>query len=224
MIETLFEAPATFETVRDSIYNILDTEQQQQQDLATADGKDPNDYALNLFLERVAPIDPSDLFDVNNNVFIPVVIVKFRDTNLDNSTSTGDGTFKYSGTFDIEVIAGAQSTEDGNLSGDYLASYRLDRAIKLIMNILNYSEYKLLGFAPSDQLIAVKKVQTITKNEPDRDYVGSLRFQGANITILVDYKELGAQAQYENLEKIEVITNRSDDDFNLFVAEYDKGS
>ena len=73
-------------------------------------------------------------------------------------------------------------------------------------------------------MIASKKVQSITKNEPDRDYSASLRVQGANITILVEYQEYSSQEQFEELNLIEVTTNRADDNFNLFVAEYPKGT
>jgi len=229
-INVLLEEKASFEVVRDQIATLLDTEQANQQALAIAEGKDPSFYGLKVFVERVAPTDAAQIWQLgeecSTDYNMPLVIVRFRDANLDSATTNNTDVRKYSGTFDVEITGAGLSEEGGTeeVPGDYVASNNLDRGIKLVEKILSFSEYKNLNIPLSQKLISNVKIQTINKNEPDRDYSGSLRVHGGNITITVEYNEFSTQKTFEDLNLITVQTNRAEDNFNLFNAEFTKGT
>ena len=86
-INVLLEEKASFEVVRDQIATLLDTEQANQQALAIAKGKDPSFYGLKVFVERVAPTDAAQIWQLgeecSTDYNMPLVIVRFRDANLD---------------------------------------------------------------------------------------------------------------------------------------------
>ncbi len=85
MITRLIDRPDGFEIVRDQVAAILATEQANQQALATAAGKDPSPWALNVYQERS---NPWEQYLNNQNDLTPIVNVWFDSASYDQGASS----------------------------------------------------------------------------------------------------------------------------------------
>lgn len=217
MIDFLLTAPDTFELVRDRVYELLNDEQANQRALAVDAGLNPFDYALDVYKERANPVSFWREDDAN---FVPIVNVLFNSAN-DNGTGDGKKTFRFDGVFQIEIIAGAINDSVNNISADIIASANLDRAIKLVRNILSYSAYKKLGFISN---IGSKTISSIVKNAPSDANDGTIMIQSATLKLDVSYYETSPQETPDILDLIEVDTKRAQDGSQYFVAKFLKGN
>ena len=142
----LIDKQDNFEIIRDQIAAILTTEIASQQALATAAAKDPDEWKLRIFTERSNPweqylnnpeADPS-----------PIVNVWFENDKFDPSGSNIDERQKTEAVYNIDCY-GYGVSEDviagGHKPGDREAAFEVQKALRLVRNILMAAEYTYLG-------------------------------------------------------------------------------
>lgn len=122
--------PRVFQLLSARIGEILIDEITNQHNLTGDD--DLN--GINFFIERVVPIDPTEL---------PAINVRYLNTKTDNQ-SKGNGMFTSEIIIDVYSVAKSNSNE----RGDFLSKIKTQKVLGLIMAILMNQSYKQLGYNP----------------------------------------------------------------------------
>jgi hypothetical protein len=144
-LQALIDKVDTLELVRDQIAAILLTESRNQQDLALLAGKDPQAFALRIFVERngncwhqfTATEEGDD--DASTIDPTPIINIYHVSSEYDQKRSAPSGHKQADGTFHIDIYGYgvATQTSAGHDSGEMLASYEVQRAYRLIRNTLD---------------------------------------------------------------------------------------
>lgn len=131
-----------FEKVRDRIGEIIVEELTEQLYMGVT-GIDPE---FKVFVERFVPFDITEL---------PAISVSFANGDYSNYDSKStDGNY----TFNVDVYT-ASDTE-GDVPGDQLATFKLERLIGILRGILKSSHYLTLGFdRPSISNTKISNIQ-----------------------------------------------------------------
>jgi hypothetical protein len=148
MINTLI-GQQKFELIRDRIAEILSTEIANQ---ATLEDHESWTENFNVWLERTAPFDKSEL---------PCVNVSLSNGEFDNYKATGDNDGNYQ--FDIDVFTKSVYTTTEN--GDTKSTVLLHRILGVCKTILTNEQYKSLGF--ESKFIGNRNVGSIQIADPN---------------------------------------------------------
>ena len=194
-LQKLIDKRDSSEIIRDQIGLILVDEVANQMNLAAAGGKDPQDWNLKIFLERHNPIEEwlnIDPNGANDGRFSPVVNVSFEKSIVETDKSEYIKFQKFIGTFNIDVYAYgvAESTQGGHTPGDRESSFEVQRAVRLVRNIIMASTNLQLQI-PTIVWDRVTKSITIQPIQPDAQHVN--RITAARISLEVGYNEESPQ-------------------------------
>jgi len=165
-ISTLIDKQDTFEIVRDQIGAILKIEIANQMQLATDAGKDPNDWKLRIFTERSNPWEEFLNEEVDTS---PLVNVWFDNSNFDASKSNVVERQASETVYNIDCYGYGRSRDDGatgQILGDKEASFEVQKALRLVRNILMSAEYTYLGLRGT---VWHRMPQSITAFQPQLD-------------------------------------------------------
>ena len=207
-----------FEIIRDQIAAILKIEITSQQALATAAAKDPDDWKLRIFAERSNPweqylndpeADPS-----------PIVNIWFDNSNFDQSGSNIAERQKTEAVFNIDCYGYGVSEDDGagHKPGDREAAFEVQKALRLVRNILMAAEYTYLGLRGS---VWQRWPQAITVFQPQIDGRQVQQIVGARLAFRVVFNEFSPQVVAETLELLSVDVKRTEDGEIVLEADYD---
>ncbi len=217
MIPTLIDKQDNFEIIRDKIALILATETANQQILATAAAEDPKLWKFRIFSERT---NPWEQFLNDQTDQSPLVNVWYDNSNFDGKASNIMERQKATGVFNIDCI-GFGTSEDviagGHKAGDEEAALNLQRAIRLVRNILMAAEYTYLELRG---VVWKRWVQSITQFQPEIDKRSVQQIVGARIAFQVDFNELAPQVAEETLELVTVDIKRAENGEILVEADY----
>ena len=218
-ITTLIDKQDNFEVIRDQIVAILVTEIAEQQVLAAAAAKDPDDWKLRVFAERSNPWEQY-LNDPASDPS-PIVNVWYDNSNFDQSGSNISERQKTDGIFNIDCYGYGVSEDDGGTGhkpGDREAAYEVQKALRLVRNILMAAEYTYLGLRG---LVWQRWPQSITVFQPQIDGRQVQQIVGARVAFRVVFNEFSPQVVAETLEYLSVDVKRAEDGEIVLEADYD---
>ena len=141
MITELIDKQDNFEVVRDQITAILVTEIANQMQLATNAGKDPNDWKLRIFKERSNPWEQLLNEQTDRS---PIVNIWYDNSNFQPNKSNISERQASETVYNIDCYGYGLSQDDGNgghLPGDREAALEVQKALRLVRNILMAAEY-----------------------------------------------------------------------------------
>lgn len=210
VLPSLIDKVDNFEVVRDQIAALLALNIENQKALAIADGQDPAPWDLRVYTERANPWDQytggqGQVVDV-----APIANVWFDSTSFDKSASTVMDRQKSDGSFNIDIYGYGVSQDDGgggHKPGDREAAFEMQRAVKLVRNILIASENTYLQLRG---LVWTRWVQSITSFQPQIDNRSIQNIVGARLVLKVEFNEFSPQYEPENLEFVSINVTRSD--------------
>ena len=217
-ISTLIDKQDTFEIVRDQIGAILTIEIASQMQLATNAGKDPNDYKLRIFTERSNPWEEflNEVVDTS-----PLVNVWFDNSSFDPSKSNVVERQASETVYNIDCYGYGRSRDDGatgHIPGDREASFEVQKALRLVRNILMAAEYTYLGLRKT---VWHRMPQSITAFQPELDARQMQQIVGARLAFRVVFNEFSPQVESVDLELLSVDVIRTEDGEIVLEADYD---
>jgi len=217
-ISTLIDKQDTFEIVRDQIAAILTTEIASQMQLATDAGKDPNDWKLRIFTERSNPWEEflNEVVDTS-----PLVNVWFDNSSFDPSKSNVVERQASETVYNIDCYGYGRSRDDGatgHIPGDREASFEVQKALRLVRNILMAAEYTYLGLRKT---VWHRMPQSITAFQPELDARQMQQIVGARLAFRVIFNEFSPQVEPVDLELLSVDVIRTEDGEIVLEADYD---
>lgn len=217
MITTLIDKQDSFEIVRNQIAAILALEVANQMALATGEGKDPTPWDLKIYSERSNPWEQA--LNEPGNV-TPIVNVWYESSNFNERSSGTVMRQDTDATYHIDCYGFGVSCEDGagHKSGDEEAALSVQRAIRLVRNILMAAEYTYLNLRG---LVGQRWPQSISIFQPQlqANYVQSV--VGGRIAFRVRFNEFSPQVAEETLDVVGIEFKRAEDGQIIVEAEYD---
>lgn len=216
MIDGLIDKVDTFEQVRDQIGAILALEVESQKVFAAALGRDPAQWNLRIFQERANPWDNFP----NGSDRSPVVNVWWDSSSFDRSVGNVVAYQRSSTVYNVDCYGCgvAADTPAGHRAGDQQAAEEVQRAIRLVRNILMSAEYTYLGLRG---LVMQRWVDSITGFQPQQDNQNAVQVVGARIAFRVDFNELSPQVTPVPLEFLSIKVHRSVDNQIIVAADFD---
>ena len=220
-IPTLIDKQDTFEIVRDQIAQILADEVASQMAIATNEAKDPDDWKLRIFTERSNPWEQFQNPDEANFDDSPIVNVWFDSDNFDMSASNILERQKTEAVYNMNCYGYGRSKDDGgtgHIPGDKEAAFEVQRALRLVRNILMAAEYTYLGLRG---VVWQRWPQSITVFQPQQDARNVSQLVGARVAFRVVFNEFSPQVESVELEAVRVDVKRTEDGEIVAQAGYD---
>jgi len=217
-IAELIDKQDTVEIVRDQIGAILTLEVASQVSLATAGGKDPDDWKLRVFSERS---NPWEQFLNDQSDASPIVNCWWDSSNYDPKASTVVERQKSEAVFNIDCYGFASSANNpagGHIPGDKAAAFEAHRAVRLVRNILMAAEYTYLSLRGT---VSRRWPQAVTIFQPQQDGQQIQQIVGARLAFRVEFNEFSPQIPLETLELLSADIRRREDGQLIAAAEYD---
>lgn len=217
LLQNLIDKQDSFELVRDQIALILRNEVVNQMNLAAAAAKDPANWDLKLFTERANVWEQFREGDSTT----PLVNVWFESFTPDPKSGNNSERQTNTGVFNIDLYGYGVSSDiagGGHSAGDEVSALEVQRAVRLVRNILMSSQNTYLQL---QGLVWERMVSDCTVFQPDIDNKQSEQITGSRITLRVKYNEFSPQYEGVELEKFTAEINRSSDGAVYGTVEYD---
>lgn len=223
-IENLIDKQDNFEIIRDIIGLIIAEESANQQALASAGGKDPEEWKLRVYTERSHPFDqflndtPDSRVDDS-----PIVNVWYDSSSFELSSSGAIDNQHSTVAYNIDVYGFGRAQADGSgghLSGDAQAAKKSQQGARLVRNIIMAAHHNRLGQDYINKVVSSRYIQTITAFQPQ---MGSLPVQnvtGVRLRLVVRMWERSPQYDAVDLEKVSVMIARDIDGKIIVDNEY----
>lgn len=217
MIAELIDKLDGAEIARDKIAAILAAEQASQQALATAAGEDPALWALRVYTERTSPWEN---FPTRDGAATPVVNVWWDSSDFEAAASNAVDRQKVAVTINVDCFGWGEAAADGtgHTAGDETAARDVQRAVRLVRNILMAGEYTYLDLRG---LVWRRWVGSLTILRPQQDDPNAGRIVGARLAFRVELNETSPQVKEEILETLAVEVTRASDGQLIIATEYD---
>jgi hypothetical protein len=219
MITELIDKQDNYEIIRDEIAAILALEVASQMALATAAAKDPDDWKLRIFTERSNPWEQfldGEVIDRS-----PIINVWFDSENFDPKASNAIERQKSEAVFNIDCYGHGVSSDNiagGHNPGDQEAALEVQKAVRLVRNILMAAEYTYLGLRGT---VWSRWPQTITVFQPQLDGRNVSQVVGARVALRVEFNEFSPQVPSVELELVSIDVKRTEDGEIVAEADYD---
>lgn len=217
MALTLIDKQDGFEVIRDQIAALLVAEVANQKILASAATKDSALWDLKIYTERS---NPWEQFLNDAEAITPIVNVWFDNERFDFSKSDLVQRQHTTGTFNIDCYGFgiSQTNGTGHDPGDKEAALNVQRAIKLVRNILMASENMYLqlprGLAWDRKFNDVSMFQPSINNQFVQNVVA------ARMPFNVSFNEFSPQYEGELLELLTVDIKRTEDGLIVLETDY----
>jgi hypothetical protein len=216
----LIDKKDNFEIVRDQIAVLLALESANQQALAVQSSKNPDDFKIRIFTEQSNPweqfLNPDGDIDPS-----PVVNVWYESSSFDPSASNTIERQKTDGIFNIDCYGFGISSDlsgQGHEPGDQLAAFEVQKAVRLVRNIL------MAGINTHLQmqgLVWSRWPDSITIFQPSFDATELQKVVGARLVFRVTFNEFSPQVQESTLDYLAVDIKRNSDGQILAEADFD---
>ncbi len=221
MIDSLIDKLDTFEQVRDIVAYILAVESANQQVLATNAGKDADLWKLRVYIEAHNPWEAYKDPTVPGADLSPIVNVWWDNSIFDKKSSNEFERQTSETVINIDCYGYGVSQDvpgPGHTPGDTAAALAMQRAVRLVRNILMSDQYRYLGLKG---LVGGRWPQAATSFQPTLEANTVQKIVGARIALATKFNEFAPQATYENIEYIAVDIKRASDGMLLAEADYD---
>jgi hypothetical protein len=210
MIDELIYKQDGVEVVRDQIAVLLATETANQMQLAADAGLDPSEWKLRIFTERANPWDSwREDQPVDSS---PIVNVALDNATYDRQGSTVFERQKTEAVYHIDCYGYGRSggvLGGGHAPGDREAAYEVQRALRLVRNILMAAENTLLGL---QVLVWDRWPLSITVFQPPAEAAHSVQHVvGGRLALQVTLNELSPQVHPAVLEYVALTVYRKED-------------
>lgn len=218
MALALIDKQDTVEIIRDQIALILANEVANQMALATLAGEDPELWNLKIYTERS---NPWELYLNNPEEVTPIVNVWFEDETFDKSASNFIERQKAVGVFNIDCYGRGLSADiaaGGHTPGDEDAAFTVQRAVRLVRNILMSAENTYLQLPRGTAWDRMP--QSITMFQPLMTENAAQKIVGARLALNVSYNEFSLQIEGEEMDLLSIDIQRADDGAILAEADY----
>lgn len=225
VISTLIDKQDNFEIVRDQIALIVVTEVANQMALAVTAGKDPNDWKLRIFTEAFNPIEQFlNVKDTTPAVdLVPIVNVWYDASSFPESRGEPVERQGSDSVFNIDCYGYGLSSNNvagGHNPGDKEASLEVQRAVRLVRNILMAGLNTYLQLRDTEVGIGLRWPQSITAFQPQLGVEPVQNVHGARIALKVSFNEFSPQIIPETLELVSVDIKRTEDGEIVLEADY----
>lgn len=219
-ITELIDKQDNSELVRDKIAAILKVEETNQQALATAAGKDPRLWALDVFVERSNPWEkwqdnPDPDLDIP-----PVVNVSFETSLAPEGGGNVSSRQQVVGTYNIDCYGYGVSRADGagHVPGDLVAALASQRAMRLARNILMASSYVYLGL---QGIVGKRWPQAITSMGVPLEGRETQHIVATRLEFRVQHNEFSPQfTDYDTVGLVSATVKRAETGEIYLVANY----
>jgi hypothetical protein len=218
VIDGLIDKVDTVERVRDQIGAILALEVASQMAFAAQAGKDSSAWKLRVFQERS---NPWDNFPANPDDRSPIVNVWWDTSTFDLSAGNVVERQKSSTVYNVDCYGYGRAANDpagGHVAGDQQAAEEVQRAVRLVRNILMAAEYTYLGLRG---VVWRRWVDSISIFQPQQDNSNAGQVVGARLTFRVDFSEYAPQVTPIPIEYLSVRVHRREDGQIEIAADYD---
>ena len=218
MISSLIDKQDRFEQVRDQIAAILKLETDSQQALATAAGKDPDQWKLNVYSERSNPWDQYQDHEPVDQA--PIVNVWVDNMSFDKSKSDRFSRQHTTALFNIDCYGYGVSSADGqgHKAGDEQANLEVQRAVKLVRNIIMAADYMLLEMQGE---VSGRWINSISMYQPEQNNNASGKVSAARLTLEVEFNEFAPQMDEATIEYLSTQVCRQNDGKIVLAVDYD---
>ncbi|MCP4710735.1 MAG: hypothetical protein GY869_19085, partial [Planctomycetes bacterium] len=199
-ISELIDKQDNFEIVRDKIAEILVAAVARQMALAVLAGKDPDLWKLRIFLERSNPFE--QFLNCDGADLSPLVNIWVDNSQFDPKASNVMERQKSETIYNLDCYGIGVSADDvtgGHVPGDEKASFEVQRAVRLVRNIIMSAENTYLQ---SRRTVWGRWPRSIEFFQPQIDNHTVEQVKGARISLKVDFNEFSPQYIPENLELI----------------------
>lgn len=217
-ITTLIDKQDNVEVVRDQIAAILALETVAQVALATTAGKsNPDDWKFRVYLERS---NPWENLPGHNGDDSPIVNVWWDASSFDMAASNIVERQKATATINIDCYGYGKSADvpaGGHTAGDRKAAEAVQRAVRLVRNILMAAEYTYLGLRGT---VWRRWVESITMMQPQQNNQNVNHIVAARLAFRVEFNEFSPQVEAETLELLTTEVRRTEDDQIVVEADY----
>lgn len=207
MITTLIDKQDNFEIIRDKIVDILVIEIANQQVLATGAGKDPELWRMDIYKERSNAFEKW-LNDTTDTV--PICNVWVDSGSSDEGASNVTSRQKVQTIYNLDCYGYGESKTDGgsgHIAGDELAAKEVQRAYRLVRNILMSSIYTYLELRP---YVGKRFPQSYRLFQPEYNGQAIQNIMGLRFALLVDHEETSPQYDGDVLEYVSVTVEDDD--------------
>jgi len=216
----LIDKRDTFEVLRDEVAAILAVEIAEQKALAAAAARDPDEWDLNVFVERAHPW--AEFID-SPATAPPIVNVSYDNQNFDRGASNAVERQKATAVYHLDCYGYGIASSDGaggHVPGDRMAAEEAQRAVRLVRNILMSGAYTYLGLRGT---VWRRWVQSITMFQPPLEERTVQQVVAARIALEVDFNELSPQVAGDELDLVSATVTRSANGQILINADYELG-
>ncbi|MCP4566695.1 MAG: hypothetical protein GY841_03835 [FCB group bacterium] len=218
-ISSLIDKQDNFEIIRDEVAAILAIETASQQALATAGGKDPDLWKFRVFIEQSNPLEQYLNAPLDTS---PIVNVFFDTESFNKSHSNMNNRQKAEGIINIDCYGYAVSADNpggGHIPGDRGAAYEVQRAARLVRNIIMAEEYDRLGLPLGGPLWSRWISSIDMYQQPAETNVQNVA--SSRLQLQVEYNELSPQTDAEVLELLSATVKRFETGEIYFEADFD---
>lgn len=218
LLQTLIDKQDNFEIIRDQIAAIIVAEQANQQALATAATEDPDLWKLRTYLERSNPLEQwLNVEQVTD--FSPILNIWVDNSGFDGAVSNVSTAQKSTTIFNIDCYGLGVSKDDGagHLPGDELANKEVQRAVRLVRNILMAAENTYLQL---QGLVWKRWPQSINFFQPEIQGRPVQHISGARIALAVGFNEFSPQYVPVDLAYVAISIERAEDGMVILEADY----
>ena len=219
-IDALVDKRDNFEIVRDQIAAILVAESANQQNLASAAGKPREEWKLRVFTERSNPWEQF-LNATTDTDKSPIINVWYDNGNFPEAKGNTVERQTQEATYNIDCYGFAISSDDpggGHNPGDREAAFEVQRAVRLVRNILMAAVNTYLQM---QGVVGQRWPQSITIFQPELEGVAIQQVIGARIALRVSFNEFSPQVTPVILERIAVDVKRAEDGEIVLEADYE---
>lgn len=217
MIEKLIDKQDSFEIIRDKLAYIVASEIANQKILASNENKEISLWDMKVYLERSNPWEDY-MNDVDNTT--PIINIWYDNSNFIGASSDTVERQAVDGIYNIDVYAVANSSNNvlgGHNPGDYEASISLQRAIKLVRNIIMSANYTYLDLRG---LVWQRMLQSITTFQPQQDRANARAIIAGRLALKVRFNEYSPQYAGNVVELISTEFRRTEDGQIVIDADY----
>lgn len=215
----LIDKQDNFEIIRGQIAAILVTEVANQMSLAVAAAKDPDLWKLRVFLERSNPFEQF-LNDPKADTS-PIINIWVDNSQFEEKSSNIMERQKSETIYNLDCYGigiSADLPAGGHTAGDEKAAFEVQRAVRLVRNILMASENTYLKLRG---LVWQRWPRSIEFFQPQIDGRTIQQVKGARLALRVGFNEFSPQYVPENLELLTTEIKRAEDGQVVIEADYE---
>lgn len=218
MIDALIDKQDNSELIGRKIADILKAESANQMALATAAGKDPDQWKLRVFYERAHPWEEFLNEDSDKS---PIVNVFQDDTNYLMNESDIVANTKAMTVWNVDIYGYGVSSQDGSgqIRSDQASALCRNRGLRLARNILMSAEYTYLSMRG---IVEQRWPNAVSLFQPQYDNQQMQSIWSARLSFQVKYVETSPQIIPVTIESLfTTFVDADNAEVQLLEIEYD---